>query len=180
MPCRNRFRKALKRLFNSVYSYRLQIVPATEHVCLSTFRLCPAPDFVRLPASKRGRIPSGTSTEPMPPSLRHPVSLILIQVFALLVVVVDIDDTDALVRHDLQLDLILPHPAAAQRPQAVIQVGRNVRADAQLDIFVPRILGQIGDLVLDLLVEQNGRLDTPRAVALLVSGGVQAPSDMLH
>ena len=96
----------------------------------------------------------------MPPPLRHPVSLILIQVFALLVVVVDIDDTDALVRHDLQLDLILPHPAAAQRPQAVIQVGRNVRADAQLDIFVPRILGQIGDLVLDLLVEQNGRLDT--------------------
>ena len=128
MPCRNRFRKALKRLFNSVYSYRLQIVPATEHVCLSTFRLCPAPDFVRLPASKRGRIPSGTSTESMPPPLRHPVSLILIQVFALLVVVVDIDDTDALVRHDLQLDLILPHPAAAQRPQAVIQVGRNVRA----------------------------------------------------
>ena len=92
--------------------------------------------------------------------------------FAPLVEEARIDDADALVRDDVQPRLVAPHPAQAQRPYAPVKERRDIGADLQFEVFVPAVDRQVGDVVLDLLVEQNGRLDLARPAA----GG----ADVLH
>ena len=77
--------------------------------------------------------------------------LLVNQVVILVVVVMHLDDAEALVFDDMQAEFVFPLPAAAQRPKALSEERRHVRTDDQLDEFVSAVLREERNLVLDLL-----------------------------